>query len=133
MPARGVRGPPRVRTFVGNSMAGFEIGAPTDTRLGTLSGGTIHRVILSREVGSDPRVCIVSEPSVGIDLRGQVTLRNALRRLAERGAVVLVLTSRTEDAPAMGDHVWAVAPRGVRGPYEPNDHVGISHAMAGIA
>ncbi|UOQ55937.1 sugar ABC transporter ATP-binding protein [Leucobacter allii] len=74
-----------------------------EQRITTLSGGNQQKVLLGRwlEQGSD--VLVLTEPTRGVDVGARQEIYQALRRLADDGAVVIVATSDYEDMIAIAD------------------------------
>jgi ABC-2 type transport system ATP-binding protein len=59
-------------------------------KIGKLSLGQRQRVALASALVGNPSVVILDEPTNGLDPDGVIWLRDHLRRLADRGATVLV-------------------------------------------
>lgn len=68
----------------------------------TLSGGERKRVELAAVYALRPRVAILDEPDSGIDALSLDDIRGLLRRMAESGTAVLLITHR-EDMAAAAD------------------------------
>ena len=58
----------------------------------TLSGGQQQRVLIARALTSEPDLLVLDEPTAGVDAASQQALAGTMRRLAERGATVVVVT-----------------------------------------
>ena len=56
----------------------------------TLSRGMRQRVMLAKTLIPDPKILLLDEPASGVDPRGRIDLKIALRRLASEGKTVLV-------------------------------------------
>ncbi|MFW6182799.1 MAG: ATP-binding cassette domain-containing protein [Chloroflexota bacterium] len=68
----------------------------------TLSGGERKRVELAAVYARRPRLAILDEPDSGIDALSLDDIRRLLRRMAESGMAVLLITHR-EDMTAVAD------------------------------
>lgn len=69
-----------------------------DTPLGTggqgLSGGQRQRIALARALYGTPRLVVLDEPNASLDEAGEQALLDALGRLREAGATVVLVTHR---------------------------------------
>lgn len=63
----------------------------------TLSTGQVRRVLVARELMSDPRVLIFDEPCTGLDPEGMYHVRNTMSLLAAEGRSVVLVTHYPED------------------------------------
>ncbi len=75
----------------------------TSTRL--LSGGNIQKVLLAREIGSEPAVLVAASPTRGLDVGAIETVRSLLLDAARRGMGVLLITEDLEEAIALSDRI----------------------------
>ncbi len=74
--------------------------------IGELSGGQQQKVFIARALVSDPKLLILDEPTVGVDIHSVNNFYQMLKKLNEQG-ITLVLV--THDIGAMTDHVSDVA------------------------
>ena len=77
----------------------------------TLSGGNQQKVCVSRWLVDDVGLLILEEPTRGVDVGARREIYRALRRLANRGLAVLVLSSDVEEIAGLSDRS-AVIDRG---------------------
>jgi ABC-type multidrug transport system ATPase subunit len=85
----------------------LEIGEHADTRIGQLSGGQRKRVAVAMELLSDPRLLMLDEPNAGLDEGLDRLMMRLLRRIADGGCTVLIITHSTANL-ALADHVLAL-------------------------
>lgn len=67
-----------------------------DRHPATLSGGQKQRLAVAACVAADKRILVFDEPTSGIDLDGMHRVARLLRRLADQGRAVLVITHDLE-------------------------------------
>jgi iron complex transport system ATP-binding protein len=74
--------------------------------IGELSGGEKQRVILARALAQQPRLVLLDEPTLHLDIGAQVELLERLRQLArENRYTVVVVTHELALAAEFADHV----------------------------
>lgn len=76
----------------------FEISCSgPDAPLLSLSGGNQQRVVLARELSNDPKVLIAAQPTRGLDVGAIEYMTGRIRRAAEDGVGVLLISSELEE------------------------------------
>jgi zinc transport system ATP-binding protein len=61
--------------------------------IGKLSGGQLQRVMIARALASRPRLLLLDEPTVGIDIAGQQRFSELLRTLHDRLGLTIIVVS----------------------------------------
>jgi iron complex transport system ATP-binding protein len=79
------------------AMARLEISHLADRFTDEMSSGEARRVLLARALVHDPRTLILDEPSVALDLGAQHELRMILRKLAQSGIGIVMVTHHLSD------------------------------------
>ena len=74
----------------------------------TLSTGQVRRVLVARELMSDPQILIFDEPCTGLDPEGMYHVRDTMRLLAEEGRSVVLVTHYPEDIIPAIDRVLLI-------------------------
>lgn len=78
-------------------------------RLGTLSGGQLQRVFLAFALVDRPKILFLDEPSSGIDIGGEETIYNLIRRVSTDERMTVVLVSHDIDIVAgFAQHVFCL-------------------------
>jgi simple sugar transport system ATP-binding protein len=68
-----------------------------DAPMWSLSGGNQQRVVLARELSHDPSVLVAAQPTRGLDVGAIEYMTDRLRRAAEAGVAVLLISSELEE------------------------------------
>ncbi len=81
------------------------------TRVGTLSGGNVQKVVLARELAHDPRLVVYNKPTYGLDILTTRAVRARIRELAGQGVSALLISTDLDELVALCDRI-AVLSRG---------------------
>jgi ribose transport system ATP-binding protein len=77
----------------------------TEQEIRLLSGGNQQKICLARWLAGDVKVLILEEPTRGVDLGARREIYAEIRRLAEQGVAVLVVSSDAEEVAGLADRV----------------------------
>ena len=84
----------------------LNIRAPdVDTAVGLLSGGNQQKVVLAKWLSMSPRVIILDEPTRGIDVGSKNDIYALLRKLADSGVAILMISSDMEEVIGVCDRI----------------------------
>ena len=100
-----------------------------------LSGGNLQKFITGRELGKSPAVLVAAQPTWGVDAGAAIAIHQALLRLAESGAAVVVVSQELDELMSICSRI-AVMASGRLGDAEPTDALTpelIGQRMAGAA
>jgi ABC-type sugar transport system ATPase subunit len=76
-----------------------------DAWIRELSGGNQQKVVIARWLHSGARIFLFDEPTRGIDVGAKAEIHDLLRRLAARGAAVLVISSELPELLALAHRI----------------------------
>jgi ribose transport system ATP-binding protein len=74
-----------------------------------LSGGNQQKVVLARWLTADARVLVLEEPTAGVDIGAKLAIHGMLRRAAEDGTAILVVSSDFEEVAGLCDRAVIVS------------------------
>jgi ABC-type sugar transport system ATPase subunit len=70
-----------------------------------LSGGNQQKVLVGKWLNRVPRILILDEPTVGVDIGAKSEIYGILRRERERGAAVLIVSSDLDEVMTVADWI----------------------------
>ena len=76
-----------------------------DKLVGEMSAGQQRRIMIGRALAASSQMLLLDEPSNALDLAAQAELRNLLRRLAQQGTGILLITHHIADIPPEIDRI----------------------------
>ena len=74
-------------------------------RAGNLSGGNQQKVVLAKWLSLEPKVLIFDEPTRGIDVGAKAEIYELMRKLAESGVAIIMISSDMEEVINVSDRV----------------------------
>ncbi len=106
----GVIGRRKLRAMVAEaaSKLNFPI-ARLGERSDRFSGGNQQKLLMARWLYDRPKVLLADEPTRGIDIGAKGELLESLRKMADDGVGVIVVSSELEEVLAVSDRVLVVA------------------------
>lgn len=75
----------------------------------TLSGGNQQKAVLARWLVHGCRVLLLDEPTRGVDVGARAEIYALIRRLAEQGAAVLIVSSEIPEVLGLADRVLVIS------------------------
>lgn len=101
---------PEDHAAVERALAACDVSALGDRWVWTLSGGEYQRVRIARALAQEPRILVLDEPAVSLDLRHEMALFELVRELIDqRGLGVLMITHHVNLAARYADRVLLLA------------------------
>jgi simple sugar transport system ATP-binding protein len=87
----------------------YEVSAPSiDTEARLLSGGNLQRLILAREISSEPGLMVAVQPTRGLDVGAIETVHRLLLRQREAGMAVLLISEDLDEILMLADRVAVI-------------------------
>lgn len=73
-----------------------------------LSGGNQQKVVIGKWLLTNPKLLIVDEPTNGVDIGAKVAIHKLLRKVADEGVGVIVISSELPEILALSDRVMVM-------------------------
>ncbi|QEO10715.1 sugar ABC transporter ATP-binding protein [Protaetiibacter larvae] len=83
--------------------------ADPDRTTRTLSGGNQQKILLARWLVEGTRVLLLDEPTRGVDVGARSEIYTLIRRLADAGTAIVVVSSEIEEVLGLADRVLVIA------------------------
>ena len=93
------------RQAVRRALEACDIEPLADREVTTLSGGEFQRARIARALAQEPSALVLDEPTSSLDIRHQMAILELLRRSADRGMTVLLVTHSLDLAAQFSDRM----------------------------
>ncbi len=123
-----------VRDFARGLVQRFNIIAPSiQTKARLLSGGNLQKLILARELSSEPGLIIAMHPTQGLDVGATEAVRKQLIEERGKGAGILLISEDLDEVMQLSDRILVLYEGEIMGevPADQADRNAIGLMMAG--
>jgi ABC-type uncharacterized transport system ATPase subunit len=112
----------------------YEIRAPSvDIQARLLSGGNLQRMILAREIATQPKCMIAMQPTQGLDVGAIETVHRLLLEQRQQGVAILLISEELDELLALTDRVAVIYEGRIVGEVADGDIERIGLLMTGSA
>jgi ABC-type sugar transport system ATPase subunit len=88
------------------NLARLRVRAPgPQTRAGQLSGGNQQKVVFAKWLETLPKVFVMDEPTIGIDVGSKAEIREIINEIAGAGVGIVLITTELEELVSLCDRV----------------------------
>ncbi len=102
-----------------------------DTSVRLLSGGNLQKVILAREISSEPKFMIAVQPTRGLDVGAIEGVQKLLLAQRESGAAILLISEDLEELLTLSDRIYVIYEGEIMGEISDGDINKIGEMMTG--
>jgi simple sugar transport system ATP-binding protein len=111
-----------VRRVTGKLKDDYQISAPSiDTSARLLSGGNLQRLILAREIDTEPLLMVAVQPTRGLDVGAIESVHRLLLERRAKGAATLLISEDIDEILALSDRVAVMYEGRVVGLFDASD------------
>ena len=87
----------------------YDILAPNvETQARKLSGGNLQKVILAREISTEPQLMVAVQPTRGLDVGAIEAIQTLLLEQRENGTAILLISEELEELLALSDRIAVI-------------------------
>lgn len=100
-----------IRAFVRRVLSPLHLSASIvaqDPPAGSLSGGTLQKLILARELAHRPTLLLAAYPCRGLDIGAMQTVHRLLFEARDQGCAILVMSEQLDELVALCDRIGAL-------------------------
>lgn len=91
-------------------MATYDVRPPNPVlRLASFSGGNQQKLVLARELGADPQVLLVGQPTRGVDIGAIEFIHKRLVAMRDAGKAVLLVSVELDEILGLADRILVMA------------------------
>ncbi len=100
----------------------YDIRPPScDLKAANFSGGNQQKIVIAREIESNPDVLLVGQPTRGVDIGAIEFIHNQIVALRDQGKAVLLVSVELEEILALSDRIIVMFDGKISGERMPND------------
>lgn len=100
----------------------FDVRTPNvEVTANALSGGNQQKLILGRELTTEPRVLIAAHPTRGIDVGAQAAVWDDIREAREMGLATLLISADLDELIGLSDRIAVIFRGQITAILDPND------------
>lgn len=100
----------------------YDILAPSvETPAGKLSGGNLQKVILAREISSNPKLIVSMQPTRGLDVGAIESIQTLLLEQRKKGAAILLISEELEELLTLSDRIAVISEGKIMGTLDAED------------
>jgi simple sugar transport system ATP-binding protein len=112
----------------------YQIRAPSvNVQARLLSGGNLQRLILAREITTQPKCMVAMQPTQGLDVGAIETVHRLLLEQREQGVAILLISEELDELLALSDRIAVIYEGQIVGEVHDGDVEQIGLLMTGSA
>jgi simple sugar transport system ATP-binding protein len=124
-----------LRATAETEFAEFDVRPPEPAqRTALFSGGNQQKIILAREIGREPKVLIVGQPTRGVDIGAIEAIHRRLIEMRDAGRAILLVSAELDEIRSLSDRILCMCQGRITGECRPEtSEAEIGLMMAGLS
>ncbi len=107
-----------------------------DKSVGSMSGGNQQKLVVAREMQTDPQMILAAKPTRGVDIGAIEFIHEQLLNARNKGAAVLLVSSELDELITLSDRILVLFKGQIAGEFERKNgfnEISIGAAMGGLS
>ena len=99
----------KINSVVENAIIDFEVRpAEPNREVRLLSGGNQQKVVIAKWMATNPKIVLMDEPTVGVDIGTKVEIMKLVRSIAQEGKSVILISSELPELLGVCDRILVI-------------------------
>ena len=108
-----------IRRYADDMFKKFDIrGAGVDTRVDSLSGGNMQKVVVAREFSYDTPILVIAQPTRGVDIGAMEFIHDKIVEKRNNGAAILLVSADLDEVFRLSDRIITLYEGKITGEFE---------------
>ena len=96
-------------------------GAGVHTRVGSLSGGNMQKVVVAREFSFNTPVLIIAQPTRGVDIGAMDFIHKQIMQKRNEGCAILLVSADLDELIRLSDRLATIYEGQITGVFKPGE------------
>jgi ribose transport system ATP-binding protein len=99
----------KINQVVQDAITNFEVRpAESNREVRLLSGGNQQKVVIAKWLATNPKIVLMDEPTVGVDIGTKVDIMKLVRSFADEGKAVILISSELPELLSVCDRILVI-------------------------
>jgi len=99
----------KINNVVNEAIVNFEVRpAEANRQVRLLSGGNQQKVVIAKWMATNPKIVLMDEPTVGVDIGTKVEIMKLVRSFADQGKAVIIISSELPELLGVCDRILVI-------------------------
>ena len=99
----------KIKNVVDDAISNFEVRpAEANRQVRLLSGGNQQKVVIAKWMATNPKIVLMDEPTVGVDIGTKVEIMKLIRTFANDGKAVIIISSELPELLGVCDRILVI-------------------------
>lgn len=99
----------KINNVVNDAIVNFEVRpAEANREVRLLSGGNQQKVVIAKWMATNPKIVLMDEPTVGVDIGTKVEIMKLVRDFADQGKAVILISSELPELLGVCDRILII-------------------------